>query len=467
MAGNGAVRGLGFDGLAVGGHEHRGHQTQRAKALRYGIRLDVTVVVLTRPDKAAGPLQRSGYHVVDQAVFVGDARLGELVFELGFEDMLEQVFEPAVVLLHDRVLGRQVHGPTEVEAVVHARPGEANDRLIEVVHAHGNPGFLEVENRVLDRLAAVGRLEHHLQVTRPGYEEIGRAVLVTKGVTADDDRLGPAGNQTRYVGHDDRLAENRTTEDVADGAVGRAVHLLQPELFDPRLVRGDGRTLDADPELLDRVGRVDGDLVVGLVATLHAQIVVLQVHVEVRQDQPVLDERPDDAGHLITIELDDGGLDANLGHGCSLLQHGLFVFAPDRADPERANSGAWLAWGPGGDQTRSGRHWVASDQWIVANGNRQPGPQAGRGKGRPACRPDNTQARDFRSGSALVFRPAVRPVLRAAHRDDGSTCKDYSAASAESPAPRRGRPDPSAAASTPVLCRETRWAWCAGQAASR
>ena len=300
-------------------------------------------------------------------MLVGDARLGELVFELGLEDVLEQVFEPAVVLLHDRVLGRQVHGPAKVEAVVHARPGKADDRLIEVVHAHGDPGFFEVKHRVFDRLTAVGRLEHHLEMTRARHEEIGRAVLVTKGVTADDDRLGPAGDQARHVGHNDRLTEHRTAEDVADRTVGRAVHLLQPELFDPRLVGGDGRTLDADPELLDRVGRVDGNLVVGLVATLHAQIVVLQVHVEVRKDQPVLDERPDDAGHLIAIELHDGCLNANLGHGCSLLQRGKFVVAPDRAKPARANSGAWLAWGPGGDQTRSGLHWVASDQWIVAN----------------------------------------------------------------------------------------------------
>ena len=42
------------------------------------------------------------------------------------------------------------------------------------------------------------------------------------GVTADDDGLGPAGDEAGHVRADDRLAEHDTAEDVADGAVGRA-----------------------------------------------------------------------------------------------------------------------------------------------------------------------------------------------------------------------------------------------------
>jgi hypothetical protein len=67
--------------------------------------------------------------------------------------------------------------------------------------------------------------------------------------------------------------------------------------------------------LLDGVGGVDRDLVVGLVALLDRQVVVLQVDVEVRQDQLVLDELPDDSGHLVAVELDDRVLDLDLGHG--------------------------------------------------------------------------------------------------------------------------------------------------------
>src|SRR3546814_16089734 len=47
-----AVRGLGFDRLAIGGHQHAGHQAERAEALRDGVRLDVAIVILAgRSDK--------------------------------------------------------------------------------------------------------------------------------------------------------------------------------------------------------------------------------------------------------------------------------------------------------------------------------------------------------------------------------------------------------------------------------
>ena len=97
--------------------------------------------------------------------------------------------------------------------------------------------------------------------------------------------------------------------------------LLEVELLDSRLIGGDGGALDAHRVLLDSLGGVNGDLVVGLVAVLEAEIVVLEVDVEVGEDELVLDVLPDDAGHLIAVELDDGVLDLDLGsgrHGASL-----------------------------------------------------------------------------------------------------------------------------------------------------
>jgi hypothetical protein len=66
--------------------------------------------------------------------------------------------------------------------------------------------------------------------------------------------------------------------------------------------------------LLDGVRRIDRDLVVGGVAVLDAEVVVVEIDVEVREDQQVLDEFPDDASHLVTIEIYDRTFDFDLGH---------------------------------------------------------------------------------------------------------------------------------------------------------
>src|SRR5690606_15572842 len=160
------------------------------------------------------------------------------------------------------------------------------------------------ENVVLDRLAVVAdELDRQLALARE--PEVGGAVLVAEGVAADDDRLRPARHQARNVLHDDRLAEDDAAENVADRAVRALPHLLEAEFLDAAFVRRDRRALDADAVLLDGVGGIDRDLVVGLVALLNREIVIFDLKIEVGQDQLVLDELPDDAGHLVAVEIDD------------------------------------------------------------------------------------------------------------------------------------------------------------------
>ncbi len=52
---------------------------------------------------------------------------------------------------------------------------------------------------------------------------------------------------------------------------------------------------------MEAIRGIDGDLIVGRVAEFDAQIVIFQIHIEVGVDQLVLDELPDDAGHLVPV----------------------------------------------------------------------------------------------------------------------------------------------------------------------
>ena len=195
----------------------------------------------------------------------------ELLLELAVEDLLEDVLEAAVIDLEDGVLGREIDRVVAQQAVVQRGAGEVDDRTRRDCTspcATPAPGAL---NTSFSIDGAVLADELHRQRALAGELDVGGAVLVAIGVAADDDRLGPARNQARHVLADDRLAEDDAAEDVADGAVRRLPHLLEAELLHPGLVRGDGGALDADADLLDRFGRVDGDLVVGLVAVFHAR----------------------------------------------------------------------------------------------------------------------------------------------------------------------------------------------------
>ena len=140
MARHRAMRRFGLDRLAVGRHQHRGHQAQRAIALRHQVRLHVAIIVLAGPDIAARPLHGGGHHVVDQAVLVGDLALVELGLEFGVEDLLEDILEAAVIGLEDGVLGREIDRIVALQAVVQRGAGEFLDRLVEIVHRHGDAG---------------------------------------------------------------------------------------------------------------------------------------------------------------------------------------------------------------------------------------------------------------------------------------------------------------------------------------
>ena len=104
---------------------------------------------------------------------------------------------------------------------------------------------------------------------------------------------------------------------------------FEAEFLHPGLVRCDGGALDADAVPLDRLGRVDRHLVVGGVAVLHPQVVVVQLDIEEGEDQLVLDPLPDDPGHLVPVDVDDRVGDFDLCHEGQALRAKLRFGGPN------------------------------------------------------------------------------------------------------------------------------------------
>lgn len=283
VTGDGAVSSLSLDD-AILVEKDGGHETERAVALSNDIRLDITVVVLASPHDAAVSLDDLSDHIINESVLVVNTLGLEGGLVLLLVHLHKDILEETVVLLEDGVLGRELKGISAVESVLEAGASEGLDRLCSVVHAHEAAGTLEVVGSSLEALGAIFGDPLHDELSWPVDDGVGAHVLVTVGMAADDDGLGPSGNEAGHVGADDGLTENGAVEDVSDGSVGGLPHLLELELLHTILIGGDSGTLDADLVLLDSVGGLDGDLVLGGVSVLNGEIVVLEVNINVRGD---------------------------------------------------------------------------------------------------------------------------------------------------------------------------------------
>jgi hypothetical protein len=91
--------------------------------------------------------------------------------------------------------------------------GEASDGIISVVLALGNTTTLEVVDLDTLGLATNGSVDE-LKLTGTGDDTVLGTVLVTEGVTANDNGLGPARDQAGNTGNDNGLTEHGTTTGV-------------------------------------------------------------------------------------------------------------------------------------------------------------------------------------------------------------------------------------------------------------
>mmetsp|Transcript_23347 Transcript_23347/g.41465 ORF Transcript_23347/g.41465 Transcript_23347/m.41465 type:complete len:377 (+) Transcript_23347:275-1405(+) len=299
------VGGLSLYGLSIRGDEDGSHEAETAVPLRDDVRLYVTVIVLAGPNEAAGGLEGLSNHVVDETVLVPNAELLEGGLVLGLVDLGEDLEEATVVRLKDGVLGGKVERPLLLNGVLEAGEGESTNGLLGVVHAHGDTGGVELIDLVLHGFRSISGGEGHLKLSRAGDTEIGGLVLVTKGVAANDDGLGPAGNETGDVGNDDGLTEDGPVENIAESAIGTLPHLFQFELLDASLIGSNGGALNADFVFLNGLRSINSDLVIRRISIRESKIIVNDFQIQVRENQLFLNHIPNNPRHFVAIKVND------------------------------------------------------------------------------------------------------------------------------------------------------------------
>jgi len=140
---------------------------------------------------------------------------------------------------------------------------------VSVKHTKVDTTFLKVADLLDSGLSTVCGCEFDLDRAWLSNDVVLAAVLITKSMSSNDNRLSPSWYATRNVGDDDGLSEDSAIKDVSDCTVGAPPHLLEVEFLDTALVGGDGGALDGDLVLLGCVGGINCDLIVRRVTRCH------------------------------------------------------------------------------------------------------------------------------------------------------------------------------------------------------
>jgi len=202
-------------------------------------------------------------------------------------DLVEDILESTVVTLKDGVLGGKLERISSVERVLEASPSESGNGLVCVVHSHDGASsvFEGVHCLFVGTVSAsIIRNVFHNELARLLGDEVLGHVLVSMSVTTNDDGLGPSWYKLGDVLANNRFSEDGSVQDVSDGSIGGSPHLLQLEFFNSFLIRGNSGALDTDFVFLNSMSSINGDLVIGLISVFNAQIIVLNVKVNVGQD---------------------------------------------------------------------------------------------------------------------------------------------------------------------------------------
>ena len=207
-------------------------------------------------------------------MFIPDLLAFKLSFVLFVIYFFKSIFEPSIIFLQYSVFCGEVERIFSLECEFEAAVRKSFNTFISVVHAEADStmSFEFVDFHLF--FSPIISLENYFKSSGFVDCEISGFVLISEGVSANDDWLLPPWNQSWDIFDDNGLSEDSAVEDISDSSVGALPHLLEFEFLDSGLVGGDGGAFDAYFALLDGFSSFDGDLVIGGISVFHAEIEV-------------------------------------------------------------------------------------------------------------------------------------------------------------------------------------------------
>ena len=228
-------------------------------------------------------------------------------------DLLEYLAETGIVGFRNGVLGGKPQVLLSVDSKLKAAVGKGANRLVGVMHALDNARCVEVMDHHFLVLAALA-VEDELGHTGLIGPQFHTLVHIAVSMARNGYRFFPVFHHRVDGRNGYRSPENGAVHNAADGTVRTLPHLMELILGHALRIGGDSGTFHGHTILAGGTGRVDSDLIAGLVAVRKTKVVVFCLQVNKRKDKLVLDHLPQYAGHLVAIHLHERGRHLNLFH---------------------------------------------------------------------------------------------------------------------------------------------------------
>ena len=121
--------------------------------------------------------------------------------------------------------------------------------------------------------------------------------------------------------HQDWFAEYCPIESGSYGSIGTFPHVFKVILFDTIGIWRNGSALYADSVFHDSMCGIQCNLIICFVTITDMQIIIINIHIKVWEEEFILHHLPHDSRHFVTIHLDDGGLNLYLVSVCHISPH--------------------------------------------------------------------------------------------------------------------------------------------------
>ena len=269
MSGNSSVGSFSFD-WTIWTLKYWRHQTKRPIPLSNHVRLNITVIVFTGPYKSTLRLNRVSHHIINKSMLVPSAKSIKLRLIITFKNLSKNILKPTIILLQDGILGGHIHRVLPLNSLFKAFMSKTSNGIISVIHAHTDSWFLELEHSEGLFCAPVIWCESHFKLTRSVEYSISSFVLITKGMSSNNDGLFPSWYIFWNIWDKNWCSKNCTTQIISNGSIWWFPHLFKVEFYNSCLIGCDGGALYTYLMFSDCLGRIKSNLIISCISVLNA-----------------------------------------------------------------------------------------------------------------------------------------------------------------------------------------------------